>query len=61
MSYFWVRMAKVALDHPDDDFYKAKLAVARFYFAKLQPETASLMRSARAGAATLMELEADLF
>ena len=61
LSYLWVKMAKVALAHPDDDFYKAKLSVARFYFAKLQPETASLMRSARAGAGTLMELEADLF
>ncbi|HQP65190.1 MAG TPA: acyl-CoA dehydrogenase C-terminal domain-containing protein [Quisquiliibacterium sp.] len=61
LSYLWVKMAKVALAHPDDDFYKSKLAVARFYFAKLQPETAALMRTARAGAAPLMALEADLF
>jgi len=63
MGYFWARMAKVALEKVDggDDFYKAKLAVARFYFAKLMPETAGRIRSARAGAATLMDLEADLF
>jgi len=63
IGYFWARMAKVALDKVDtgDDFYKAKLAVARFYFAKLMPETAARIRSARAGAATLMDLEAELF
>jgi hypothetical protein len=27
-----------------DPFYKAKLATARFYFAKLHPETATLLR-----------------
>jgi hypothetical protein len=67
MSYFWAKMAKVALDRVQADgdavepFYTAKLATARFYFAKLQPETAGLMRSARTGAATLMALEPELF
>ena len=63
LGYFWAQMAKVALEKADsgDDFYKAKLAVARFYFAKLMPETAGRIRSARAGAATLMDLEAELF
>jgi hypothetical protein len=62
LSYLWARMAKVALAKAaDDDFYRAKLSVARFYFAKLQPETASLIRTARAGAKPLMELEAELF
>ena len=60
-SYLFARMAKIALAKADQDFYRAKLAVARFYFAKLQPETAALMRSARAGAKPLMELEAELF
>ena len=52
-AYFWARMAKVALAKQGggDPFYKAKLATARFYFAKLLPETAGLIRSARAGAA----------
>ncbi|ANJ71343.1 acyl-CoA dehydrogenase C-terminal domain-containing protein [Ralstonia insidiosa] len=62
-SYFWARMAKIALEKQDsgDTFYKVKLATARFYFAKLLPETASQIRMARAGGATLMALEADLF
>ena len=62
-AYFWARMAKVALEKLDggDPFYKAKLITARFYFAKLLPETAALIRAARAGSASLMELEEALF
>ena len=62
-AYFWARMAKVALAKVDsgDPFYKAKLATARFYFAKLLPETATLIRSARAGSASLMEMDEALF
>ncbi len=63
LGYFWVKMAKIALEKQDsgDAFYTAKLATARFYFAKLFPETASLIRTARAGAKPLMDLEAELF
>ena len=62
-AYFWARMAKVALAKLDsgDPFYKAKLATARFYFAKLLPETAGLIRSARAGVAPLLEMDEALF
>jgi alkylation response protein AidB-like acyl-CoA dehydrogenase len=62
-AYFWARMARVALDKQGsgDPFYTAKLATARFYFAKLLPETAGLIRSARAGLKPLMELEEALF
>lgn len=61
-SYFWARMAKIALDKQDqDDFYKAKLATARFYFAKLLPETAGYIRQARAGVACLQEMQDDWF
>jgi hypothetical protein len=62
-AYFWARMAKVALAKKDsgDPFYTAKLATARFYFAKLLPETAGLIRSARAGLAPLMAMDEALF
>ncbi len=62
-AYFFARMAKIALDKQDagDSFYKAKLATARFYFARLLPETAMLIRQARSGSASLMALDADLF
>jgi alkylation response protein AidB-like acyl-CoA dehydrogenase len=62
-AYFWARMAKIAIAKQDsgDSFYKAKLLTARYYYAKLLPETASLIRVARAGAEPLMAMEADLF
>ena len=62
LGYFWARMAQAALAKiaagERDPFYTAKLQTARFYFARLLPETASLVQSARAGAASLMETEA---
>lgn len=62
-AYFFARMAKVALDKKDsgDKFYQAKLTTARFYFAKLLPETAGLIRTCRAGLKPLMEMDEALF
>ena len=62
-AWLWARMARVALDKLDsgDDFYKAKLATARFYFSKLLPETAWQLQAAHSGADSLMALEAELF
>lgn len=61
-AYFFARMAKIALEKQDsgDSFYKSKLGTARFYFARLLPETAMLIRQARSGSASLMALDADL-
>jgi hypothetical protein len=68
-GYFWARMAQVALRRiaadqaqgkPTDPFYVAKLQTARFYFAKLFPETATAMRTARAGSKVLMDTDAAL-
>jgi alkylation response protein AidB-like acyl-CoA dehydrogenase len=62
-AYFWARMASVALKNKDngDDFYAAKLVTARFYFAKLLPETAGLIRSCRAGVNPLMAMKEAWF
>jgi alkylation response protein AidB-like acyl-CoA dehydrogenase len=62
-AYFWARMAKVALAKKDsgDPFYTAKLHTARFYFARLLPETAGLIRTARSGVAPLMAMDEALF
>jgi butyryl-CoA dehydrogenase len=62
-AYFFAQMAKIALEKQDggDTFYKAKLATARFYFGRLLPETAMLIRQARSGSANLMALDAELF
>ena len=62
-AYLFARMAKIALARKGsgDTFYEAKLATARFYFAKLLPETASQIAAVRAGGSTLMALDAALF
>ena len=66
-AWMFARSARIALDRlkeqgeEADPFYLAKLATARFYFAKLLPETASLIRSARAGARPLLEMDEALF
>ncbi len=63
-AYFFARMAQVALREMAagnaDPFYPAKLQTARFYFAKLLPETAMLTRTARAGAKVLMDTDLAL-
>jgi butyryl-CoA dehydrogenase len=60
LGVLWVRMARAALEL-DDDYGRTKLATARFYAARMLPETSSLARQATAGKATLMELPADRF
>lgn len=62
-AFLFAQQAKVALAKLDsgDPFYKAKLATIRFYFAKLLPETASLIRSARSGLQPLMAMDEALF
>ena len=62
-AYFFARSAKIALEKQGsgDPFYTAKLATARFYFAKLLPETASLIRTARSGVQPLLAMDEALF
>jgi len=62
-AYLFARTALLALAKSDskDDFYRNKLAVARFYFERLLPESAMLIRQARSGVATLMALPAEAF
>ncbi len=66
-AYFWARMAERALarirsdGEQVDPFYPAKLAMARFYFQRLLPETAFHIRAARSGAGNLMDFASDWF
>ena len=62
-AYLFARMAKIALakHKSGDHFYEAKLLTARFYFAKLLPETASQILVIRAGSGSLMKMDAALF
>ena len=61
-AYGFARMAKVAqrriAEGADETFYQAKLQTARFYFARLLPETATAIRQARSGSAVLMDTDA---
>ena len=63
-GYLFARMAQVALreigNGNTDPFYLGKLQTARFYFAKLFPETLTLMKTARAGSQSLMDTDAAL-
>ena len=63
-GYLFARMAQTALRAIDggstDPFYQGKLQTARFYFAKLFPESATLMRTARAGSAVVMHSDQAL-
>jgi hypothetical protein len=61
-AYMWARMANVAMAKLDEDsFYESKLAVARFYYARLLPQAQAHKNNIQAGSATLMNLAADLF
>ena len=55
-AFIWAKQAKLAMEHMDEDkeFYSAKLATARFYFAKILPGTISLLASITAGADPVM-------
>ncbi len=64
IAYLWARMAKVALSHADEDptgFYAAKLASARFYMARVLPETSTLAATISTGAAPLMAMDEAAF
>ena len=60
----WAESAEVALARQEGDnsgFYRAKLATARFFVRRLLPNTASLLATLRAGADTVMDMEAEAF
>ncbi len=64
LGYVWARMAQVALAHLDGEdaaFYRAKLATARFFFARILPQTSSLSAAVMAGGETLRALEDAAF
>ncbi len=62
-AFMWARMAAVAGERraSDEAFYAAKLATARFYFAKLLPRIHSLEAAIRAGSEPLYGLADEQF
>jgi butyryl-CoA dehydrogenase len=64
LGYMWCRMVEIALAKKDEDsdgFYAAKVMTARFYFARLLPESNSLFTTVMAGSDSLMAMPAEAF
>ena len=66
LAYLWARMAKVAQDAltngtSEEDYYKAKLTTAKFYFARVLPRAKGHAISMVAGADTVMDLAEEHF
>jgi alkylation response protein AidB-like acyl-CoA dehydrogenase len=63
-AFIWAKIAKVAIakgKQSDDDFYRHKLATARFFMDRLLPENQSLAVTIRSGASSLMALADGAF
>lgn len=57
-GYLWAKAALIAVRNSGDPFYDAKLVAARFYFSRLFPETALLVKRAQVSSATTMDSRA---
>jgi hypothetical protein len=62
LGFMWVRMAVIAAGKagqggPDTDFYRAKLATARFFVERILPQTGALLFAIKSGKQPLMEME----
>ncbi|MBB6489322.1 acyl-CoA dehydrogenase C-terminal domain-containing protein [Rhizobium lusitanum] len=60
-GWLWVRMADKAAASVPTALTKRKLLLARFFAARLLPQTLALEAAIRAGATDIMALDADLF
>ena len=67
MGYMWAQMAQAALKKLEtgaggrDDFYESKLVTARFFFARMLPESDARFKAVMAGADSVMTLKAASF
>ena len=62
LAYFWVRAVAAANSSTQgSDFKQAKLATARFYFARILPRTLAHAAAMRASADSLMAMPAEQF
>ncbi|GAA6153781.1 acyl-CoA dehydrogenase C-terminal domain-containing protein [Pseudoteredinibacter isoporae] len=61
-AYMWARIAKAAMaKQGSDEYYKGKLAVARFFYSRLLPQANTHKENIRAGSEPIMSLAAELF
>jgi alkylation response protein AidB-like acyl-CoA dehydrogenase len=65
LSYMWLLSAKAAAARiaagDTDRFYADKLAVGRFFLARVLPDASAHLRKLKSGAETVMALDADAF
>ena len=67
IGYMWGRMCEAATGKlaaapgQPDTHLEGKLAVGRFYFERMLPQTATHLARIQAGAASTMELPAEAF
>jgi alkylation response protein AidB-like acyl-CoA dehydrogenase len=66
VGYFWLQMAVTAQQKLDEgtneeDFYRAKLMTAKFYFDRMLTRTRSLVSAIHSGSENLMQMEEALF
>ncbi len=62
-AFFWAQMADVAAKKiaggDDNDFYKAKLETAKFYYDRILPRTATHLKCVEAGGESLMGISEE--
>ncbi len=63
LAYMWAKMAEAALEQAGsgDPFYADKLVTGRYFVDRLLPEAASHLAKVKAGADSMMALEAERF
>ncbi|MEL6956356.1 MAG: acyl-CoA dehydrogenase C-terminal domain-containing protein [Pseudomonadota bacterium] len=63
LAYMWAQMAEVAMDKAgsNDPFYETKVKTGRYFMDRILPETAAHLAKVKAGADTMMALDADAF
>ncbi|MBC7637778.1 MAG: acyl-CoA dehydrogenase C-terminal domain-containing protein [Acetobacteraceae bacterium] len=60
LAQLWAEAAEISVGKTED-FYRAKLATARFFMAKILPQSSSLFSTIMAGGGSLKEFEDGLF
>jgi hypothetical protein len=63
LAYMWALIAKAALAKADsgDSFYADKLATGRYFLDRLLPDSTSHLAKLKAGAKSMMALNAEAF
>jgi len=65
LAYMWALTAKACLAHgpsaDTDPFYATKLTIARYYMARVLPQTAAHLAKLKTGADLVMKLPAEAF